>query len=221
MDNSTLRQSSASPAPVPKRRFGRKNIIIGLVAAGVIVIVAATLYVLHQRKFVYTDKAAVSAPLIQIAPRHPGVLKHVMVREGSTLYAGQSVARVGDEILDTQIPGIAVTVHTDIGALYNTGTPVVTMIDPDALQIVARIEEDKGLKDVHVGQRVIFTVDALGSEKFEGTVASVGVTNHEGDVVFNISDKRQTQEFDIKIDYDHEANKGFQNGMSAKVWIIK
>jgi multidrug resistance efflux pump len=94
------------------------------------------------------------------------------------------------------------------------------MINPDELRVIGRIEEDKGLKDIFVGQRAFFTVDAFGGEEFSGEVESVSPTPHEGDVVFNISDKREEKEFDIKIRYD-DSHPEFLDGMSAKVWIYK
>ncbi len=217
-----MEKNTTAPAPVPARASRNKQIILTILAVlGIVALVGGTMYWLNGRKYVSTDKAQISAPLIQLAPRTPGVLMHISVKEGDALYPGESVARVGGEILSSQISGIAVMVKNDIGAQYSPSSPVVTMIDPNALQVVARIEEDKGLKDIYVGQRVIFTVDAFGSQKFEGTVASVSMTSHEGDVVFNISDKRELQQFDVKIDYDHAKYKELQNGMSAKVWIVK
>jgi multidrug resistance efflux pump len=121
----------------------------------------------------------------------------------------------------TQVPGVAVIVQKDVGTIYPAGSPVVTMIQPKELRIIARIQEDKGLQYVHVGQDAQFTVDAFGGETFKGTVESVSETSREGDVVFNISDQRQEQEYNVKIQYDTEAYPELQNGMSAKVWIVK
>jgi multidrug resistance efflux pump len=213
-----------TPPAVPekkKSRFTRKNIFLALGVLTLIAVIAGVWYFINASRYVYTDKAELEAPLIQLAPQTAGVLMHVSVDEGDMLAQSQPVARVGDEILRTQIAGLAVTVQKDIGAAYAPGKPVVTMIDPQELRVIARIEEDKGLKDVHKGQRVIFTVDAFGSQQFEGTVEAVSATKRADDVVFNISDKREVKEFDVKIDYDHEQLKEFQNGMSARVWIVK
>lgn len=195
--------------------------IIGLVVFGILSGIGGFFYWLHEQKFVYTDKAEISAPLIQLAPQGAGILKNVTVRQGDNLYASETVARVGDEMIQTQVSGIAVTVQQDMGAAYRSGQAIVTMIEPKELRVVARVAEDKGLKDVFVGQKAIFTVDAFGSTQFEGTVESVSATSREGDVVFNISDKREEKEFEVKIKYDVSEHPEFQNGMSARVWIIK
>src|SRR6185369_571507 len=97
---------------------------------------------------------------------------------------------------------------------------VVTMIEPKELRVVARVSEDKGLKDIYEGQKVLFTVDAFGARQYEGTVENVSDTSHEGDVVFDMSDKREEKEFEVKVRFDGNAYPELQHGMSAKVWIV-
>jgi len=220
----------SSPTPSGKHAIAqafrdparRKTILTrGGAALGLLCLIGGLLYWNEERKYVYTDKAEISAPIIRLAPQVGGELKRVTVEVGESVDAFQAVARVGDEIIATQVPGIITNVQRDIGATYRSGQEVVAMIEPGELRVAARIEEDKGLKDVRVGQKAIFTVDAFGSEQFEGTVESISPTKHEGDVVFNISDKREMQEFEVKIRYDREQYHRFQNGMSARVWIEK
>jgi len=199
----------------------RKITVPLLIVLGILIVGGGTWYFIDQSKYIYTDKAAINAPLIQLTPSAPGVLKMVMVKEGDTVRAHEPVARVGNDLIYTEVPGIAVNVKQDIGATYNPGQAVVTMIQPDQLRVEAQIQEDKGLNDIHVGQNVNFTVDAYGSQQFKGIVEEVAPTSQSGDIVFNISDKREEQNYKIKIVYDRSANPPFQNGMSAKVSIIK
>ncbi|MEI8230411.1 MAG: HlyD family efflux transporter periplasmic adaptor subunit [Candidatus Peregrinibacteria bacterium] len=204
-----------------RRKYSRKEIIIGLIVLTVVATIGGIGYWLYESQFVYTDKAILSAPLIQLAAPAGGVLHRVTVEEGLKVAANKAVARVGDEMVLTHVAGTVVVVRRDVGTVFKPGEAVVTMIQPEELKVSARIEEDKGLKDIFVGQRVTFTVDAFGSKVFEGTVSSVSQTKTSGDVVFSISDKRQENEFEVKIDYDHEAYPELQNGMSARVWIVK
>jgi multidrug resistance efflux pump len=209
--------SAVSQAP----KNGRKMLMVFLIIFTIVSSMGGFWYWMDQQKYVYTDKAGISADVINLTPTESGVLKKVTVRDGSSVIAHQSVARVGEKMITTEIDGIVLKANRDIGAVYNPGQPVVTMIDPKELRVVARVEEDKGLKDIRVGQKARFTVDAYGSQKFEGVVESVSNTSREKDVVFNISDKREQKEFEVKIAYDLEENPPFENGMSAKVWIIK
>ncbi len=198
---------------------GRIAAILGMLT--VIGIVAGMAYWFAQQKYIYTDKASVTAPLIKLAPHAPGELKKVYVEQGDTIAANRAVARVGDEMLMSVVRGTVIDVKKDLGAIYTPGSAVVTMVDPRELRVMAQIEEDKGLKDIHEGQRVLFTIDAFGSRQYEGIVEAVSQTNRLGDVVFNISDKREEQEFDVKISYDRNEYPELQNGMSARVWIIR
>jgi multidrug resistance efflux pump len=214
---------AATPPATPpaRKRPNRKQVLIGLGIAAVVVAVIATVYLIHEQKYVYTDNAQISAPLINLTTLSPGELKAVYVNQGDWLYPNEIVARVGDDMIRTQVAGVAVTVKQDLGANYTAGEPVVTMIEPSQLKVVAQVQEDKGLKDIYTGQEVQFTVDAFGSKVYEGTVEDVSDTSHATDVVFNISDKRQEQNFDVKIKFDTDAYPELTNGMSAKVWIVK
>jgi len=224
MNTPTTTSVSTTAAPAQKtsaRPSRRMYVIVGGSVLGVICVIGGLLYWNDQRKYVYTDKAEITAPLIALAPQTGGELKRVSVHQGETVDAFQAVARVGDEMISTSVSGIVTEAQGDIGAAYRSGQAVVTMIEPKELRVVARVEEDKGIKDVRPGQKAIFTVDSFGSQKFAGTVESIAPTKRAGDVVFNISDKRQAQEFEVKIQYDHMQYPRFQNGMSARVWIVK
>ena len=95
------------------------------------------------------------------------------------------------------------------------------MVDPSQLRVVAHVDEDKGLSDIMPGDQATFTVDAFGSKKFTGVVDDVSPTARQQDIVFNISDARQTDQFDVSIRFDTAAYPELKNGMSAKVWIYK
>ena len=175
----------------------------------------------EQQKYVYTDSASLDVPVISLSPKTQGKLKKVMVQNGDYVVANQTIALIGGEAVKTEIDGQIITINQDIGHEYKVGEEIATMINPNEMKVKALVEEDKGLNNVRVGQAVKFTVDAYGSEKFDGLVDSISNTSHEGNVVFNISDKREEKEFEVKIKYDHSQLPQFQNGMSAKVWIIK
>jgi multidrug resistance efflux pump len=209
------------PEAKAKKRPQRAHILMGLGIAAVLVAIGSGVYVVHEGHYIYSDKAEVSAPLINLTPLTLGALKAVYVNQGDAVTANQTVARVGDEMIQTRVSGLAVVVKEVLGANYTPGQAVITMIEPKELHVIARISEDKGLKDIYEGQDVIFTVDAFGGQQFHGTVENISDTSHEGDVVFNISDKREEKEFEVKIAYDTTAYPQLQNGMSAKVWIVK
>ncbi len=170
---------------------------------------------------VYIEKSEISAPKINLAPQNAGVLQEVFVKEGDKILADTVVARVGNELIKAQTGGTVIGVNNNIGKLFNRGETVVSMIDDGDLRAVGHLEEDKGLEYVRVGQTAVFTVDAFGSKKYFGVVDEVSPSSREGDVVFNISDQRQTNQFDVKVRFDTTRYPELKNGMSAKIWVDK
>lgn len=193
--------------------------VLALVAISAAVAAFVLLRANHARLDI--DKAQVLAPSIDLAAQAAGTLEEVYVRPGDTVQANAPVARVGNELVKAKIAGEIISIHDDVGKLFNRGEAVVTMIDPSSLRVVVRVEEGKGLKDVHVGQVATFTVDAFGSKRYVGTVDEVSPTSRESSVAFSISDKRETKEFDVKIRFDVASYPEIKNGMSAKVSIFK
>lgn len=170
---------------------------------------------------VYTDSASISAPTINLAPENSDVLEEMFVHEGDLVGANTVIARVGNELIKTKVVGIIATTNDTVGKLINRGETVATMYQPSELRVDGRIDEDKGLKDIRVGQRAVFTVDAFGSKQYEGIVDEISPASRQGDVVFNISDKREVQQFDVKIRFNTDKYPELKNGMSAKLWIYK
>ncbi len=170
---------------------------------------------------VYTDNASVSAPNIDLAPQNSGVLENISVHTGDQVNADTVVAQVGNELIKTKVAGIITNTKADVGKLFNRGEAVVTMIDPTELRVIGHIPEDKGLADIRIGQTAKFTVDAFGSKSYTGVVDEISPTSRAGDIVFNISDKRQAQEFDVKIRFDSDTYPELKNGMSARLWIYR
>src|SRR5262249_51164869 len=142
-----------------------------------------------QSTMVYIEKSQIAAPVVSLTSKSGGTLKNVYVSVGDTVAPNTIVAAVGTELIKSTTGGIIVDITNDIGKRVSPQDVIAKMIDPTQLRVVGQVEEDKGFKDIHVGQRVIFTVDAFGSRKFVGVVDEVSPTSHEGDVVFNISDK--------------------------------
>ncbi len=200
----------------------RRVLIERLIAASIVIAAAIGAYwwlVINQQ--IYTDKAEISAPLIGLSPDTPGVLKEVLANAGDKVDKNQPVAHIDNGYLMTQTAGLVVNTSNEVGKIFSPGQPVVTMIDPNALRVVAKIDEDKGFSDVRIGQRAEFTVDAFGSRRFEGTVDEIAKTSEQSSVVFSISDKREIKQFEVKIKYDVSKYPELLNGMSARVWIYK
>ncbi|HTW96587.1 MAG TPA: efflux RND transporter periplasmic adaptor subunit [Candidatus Methylomirabilis sp.] len=199
----------------------KRKIIIGGVLLAFIFAAAGLTYWLIIQGRVYIDKAEISAAVTDLSPNNPGTLAEVLVNPGDYVVEDQAVARVGNETIKAKSGGIIVSVNNDIGKNFNKGEVVASMIDPTDLRVVGHVQETKGLKNIQIGQRAIFTVDAFGGQKFYGVVDEISDTSRQSGIVFNISDKREVREFDVKVRFDINAYPELKNGMSAKLWIYK
>ncbi len=203
-----------------KQSIFAKPWVQSLVAIIVIVVALAALVVWKSLSaYVAIDNSQVLAPTIAIGPQAEGILSAVYVQPGDAVTAGEQVALVGSEVLTAAVDGTVIATQDTPGEVVMPGTPVVSMIDPTQLRIVGTIEEDKGLSQIKVGQPATFTLDAFGSKKFTGIVDQISPTSDQSSVVFDISDQREEQNFDVKVRYDIAANPDFRNGMSAKMKI--
>jgi multidrug resistance efflux pump len=189
-------------------------ILIILIAGGLLV------YKMLSSR-VSIDNSVISAPIIDIGPQAEGIIEQVYVQPGDHVAAGQTLARVGAEVLTVQVAGIIINTNDAPGEVFQpmVSSPIVQMIDPTALRVVGSIKENEGLSKVVVGDPVSFTVDAFAGQTFTGVVDSIAPTSKSSEVVFNISDQREEKEFDVKVKYDISANPQFKNGMSAKILI--
>jgi multidrug resistance efflux pump len=201
-----------------------QNIYVMACLAAVIIVGGAgglTYWIISMGN-IYTDAAIISADTTSISPSAPGTLEQVLVNVGDLVGPNTVVARVGNELLKTgDTESVITNTDTAIGTAVSPSTPVVQVIDPGTLRVVAHIDEDKGLSDIKLGDQAVFTVDAFGSKKFQGIVDEISPTARQEDVVFNISDKRQINQFDVKVRFDVSVYPMLKNGMSAKVWIYK
>jgi len=196
-------------------------VMTGLLAVVILGGTAGVSYYFVSMGRIYTDKAQVSAAITTISPSTAGILEEVYVNTGDMVGPDTVVARVGNELLKTTASSVITMTDTALGTTVSPSTPVIQMINPDDLRVVAQIDEDKGLSSIKVGQQVVFTLDAFGSRTFQGIVDEISPTARQTDVVFNISDKRQVNQFDVKIRFDVNVYPEIKNGMSAKVWIYK
>lgn len=196
-----------------------RNIVIGTLLIGIAIIGGAYWYV--SSKTVYIDLSVIQAPVISLSPTASGQLQAVFVSVGNRVTANQPIARVGDDIVESQTSGEIVSVDQNIGEFENamTGQAVVaTMVDPTQLRVVGHLDEDKGLSSVKVGDIAKFTVDAFGSKTYYGVVDEVGQTA-EGDTTSNIFDQRPTDQFNVYVRFDPARYPELKDGMSARIWV--
>ena len=140
--------------------------------------------------------------------------------EGQTIPANTPVALVGTELIKSKVAGTVTNIQNQVGTTFSPGQAIVTMVNPVQLRVVGTIDENKGLDRIQVGQPATFTVDAFGSKQYQGIVDEISPSANSADVVFNISNARETQQFNIKERFDPTQYPELKNGMSAKLTIF-
>jgi multidrug resistance efflux pump len=204
--------------PKSNRHSAALTILGILIAAAVI---GGGIYWYVSSQTVYIDQSVIQAPVINLSPTASGPLQAVFVNVGDTVTANQPIARVGDEIVESQTSGEIVSVDKNIGEFENalTGQSVVaTMVDPTQLRVVGHLDENKGLNEVQVGDVAKFTVDAFSSNVYYGVVDEVGQTSQVS-VTSNIFNQRPVNEFNVYVRFDPTQYPELKDGMSARIWV--
>lgn len=166
------------------------------------------------------DNSLVSDPIISIAPTTPGTLTQLNVYENEHIQKGDPVAVVGGQTLYADTNGLIITANNQIGSIVGPTSPVAQMIDLSNMRIAGTIDENKGLDQVHVGQVVSFTVDALPGKTFWGYVDEISPSAKQTQAAFSISTERPTQQFVVYARFEAAKYPQIKNGMSAKMTVF-
>lgn len=203
-----------------KKKTDRK---IYIIAAAIVVVLGGGIFALAYIKAsshtISIDNSNLSAPIVNLSPTAPGVLSAVYVKPGDILPPNTVVAGVGTELIKSTAGGLVVTVNNNIGKSVSPADTVVATIDPNALRVVGVLDENKGLSRIKVGDPVTFTVDAFGGQTFTGVVDEIAPTANQTGIVFNISNSRETQQFNVKARFDAASYPQLKNGMSARMTV--
>jgi multidrug resistance efflux pump len=208
------------PQGIFKRKMDRKITIGGLILI-VAIAIGGYAYLKITSSRIYIEKGEISAPQIDLSSQNGGILETLWVKEGDVVAKNQPVAQVGNEIVRSREDGMVVKIQDEIGKNFNPSEAIASIIKPADLRVLGTIGEDKGLKDIQVGQRVVFTADAFGSKEYQGFVEEISPSSKDKGLAFSISDKRATSEFVIKVRFSTDAYSELKNGMSAKIWVYK
>lgn len=179
--------------------------------------------------YVATDNAQVTGRFVQIGAPGPGLLTSVEVQVGQDVLQGQSVAVVqmgspasagsptGWSTIHLRAPrsGAVASVPVREGQLLTTGQPVALIVDPDALWVVANMDEI-ALRGVQVGQTAEVRINLL-DRLVAGRVAEI-VPEFTQPGQANGGKARTTSLVPVRIDLEGD-REGLYPGMTAYVKI--
>jgi multidrug resistance efflux pump len=167
------------------------------------------------------EDASISAPQVPVRSSGGGTLRQVYAAVGDEVRAHRPIARVGNEVITSDVPGTVVGIRDDVGSFIAAGSIVAWLIDRDELRAVGLVDEDEGLADLRVGQRATVKADTWGGREFFGTVEEISDRPHRQDVQFSISEKREQRQYEVKVRFDGRPDPGLKQGMSARIWVRK
>ena len=202
-------------------KFKNKTIQrILLVLVTLVIIVGGYLYYAKAHGRVSIENSVVSAPIISLSTSTGGKLLTMPVYEGEQVKRGDELATLDSQTLYADTDGIVLMANTQIGSLIAPQTPIVQLVKTQDFRIAGTLDENKGLKDIRVGQVVAFTVDALPGQTFWGYVDEVSPTAKTTQIAFSISSERPTQQFQIYARFNAANYPQIKNGMSAKMTVF-
>jgi multidrug resistance efflux pump len=167
------------------------------------------------------EDASISAPQVPVRSSGGGTLRQVYAAVGDEVRAHRPIARVGNEVITSDVPGTVVGIRDDVGSFIAAGSIVAWLMDRDELRAVGLVDEDEGLADLRVGQRATVKADTWGGREFFGTVEEISARPHRQDVQFSISEKREQRQYEVKVRFDGRPDPGLKQGMSARIWVRK
>ncbi len=198
------------------RKPWMQSIVVVVVVFGAL---SGFLYWQSKAGTVLIENSTLDAPIVDLSSTSAGTLNALYVKPGDIVEPGAQVALVGTTVVSTKDGGIIASTPEAIGAYFNPGQMVARVVVTSGMEVSGQIEETKGLKNIAVGQRATFTVDAFPGKTYSGIVDEISPTAVDTGVLFSISDERPTQKFEVKVRFDISAYPELKNGMSAKITV--
>lgn len=175
---------AAAPAAPRRRRMSRRMVLPILAVVVVIAAFFGYRYYYNATHFVWTDNAQVAGSIIQVGSLNAGQVSAVYTDVGQSVKQGQVVARVAvpepvaatasgqakltvtqaqNQTVDVTAPltGVVVARTADPGSTVQAGQPIVEVVDPTQLYVIANVNETD-VDRIKVGEPVDVSVDSLG-----------------------------------------------------------
>jgi len=209
------------------KKKGKSKVSIVLILTVILIAGAGTLFYFVWRGAGYltTDNARVRASLITISSSAPGTLERFNVSVGQRVYQDDILGWVENaEAMRAPIDGLVVYSNAVQGQLVSPGEALAIIADTQGVHIRAYIEETD-IRDLHLGQNAIVTIDGLGSQQFNGYISYIGhVTQAEltaNPLFFNTGGNftRVTHLIGIEINIVDDINLDSFIGVNARVRI--
>ncbi|MGO0060721.1 HlyD family secretion protein [Brevibacillus fluminis] len=131
-----------------------------------------------------TDDARIDGALVKVSPEIAGRVTEVRIKEGDTVEAGETLARLDEKntslttrdaaLVKAPAAGMILKEFVTVGENVAPGQRVFLLANMDELYVSARIDETK-IERVAVGDTVSLHVDAFPNAELRGVVEQIGL----------------------------------------------
>jgi membrane fusion protein (multidrug efflux system) len=185
----------------------------------------------HIKKTYETAQAQLNSAKVQLNVSKSQVNSASAAVDYAESQIGVIVTQLRNTKLYAPMNGLVAKRWLLTGDIVQPGQSLFTIINNQKLWVVVFLEETK-LSEIHIGQKVLFTIDALPDEKFSGKVFSIGSNTAS---LFSLippnnasgNFTKVTQRVPIKVTIDGtEKNRNIEKnkiltGMSVVAKIVK
>jgi multidrug resistance efflux pump len=172
-----------------------------------------------------TVSGTIEATEVNLGSISGGRVDQVHVQEGERVEHDAVVAVVngggtsrggsGREMIHTPLAGVVLYRHVEPGEVASAGAPLLTVIDPDNLQLTVYVPEDRYGR-IKLGQALPVSVDSFPGETFTGTVTHIADQAEFTPRNVQTTDNRKTTVFAVRLDLPPSGGK-LKPGMPADV----
>lgn len=219
---------------------------ISIIVIAIVIVAGGAVFGIHlwqqSSRYVTTDNANISAPLISVGSLTDGQVLDVNVNIGDRVIQQQTIAEVGTPqfsdtgahqgfsatpgsgtAVEAPVSGYVAAVWTYSGAIVGPGSPIVTLFDDSNIWVTANIDENK-ISSVHPGQEVDVTVDSLGGRVIKGKVEGIAPATASNFSLLPASNTsanftKVSQVVPVKINLDNTGGIALIPGSSVEVKI--
>lgn len=172
-----------------------------------------------------TVSGAIEATEVNLGSITGGRMDQINVEEGDSVALDEVVAVVnsaasgsrGREMIHSPLPGVVLYRHVEPGEIVSVGAPLVTIIDPDDLELTVYVPEDRYGR-IQLGQVLPVTVDSYPGETFQGTVRHIADQAEFTPRNVQTTDNRKTTVFAVHLALEPSGGK-LKPGMPADVYF--
>lgn len=139
---------------------------------------------LSSMNHVTTDDARVDAAMVKVSPEIAGRVTEVRIKEGDSVEAGETLARLDEKntslqnrdaaLVKAPAAGMILKEFVSVGENVLPGQRVFLLANLNDLYVSARIDETKVTR-ISVGDTVTLTIDAFPRATLQGVVEEVGL----------------------------------------------